>query len=79
MENMNDFNFPEEEIVSDNHFKIKYDLAKNCYKIKNIQGPGTFIKVLKNMVYQLTELRCSKLIQYSPLEIHISLCQYLLM
>jgi hypothetical protein len=50
MENMNDFNFPEEEIVSDNHFKIKYDLAKNCYKIKNIQGPGTFIKVLKNMV-----------------------------
>jgi hypothetical protein len=47
----NDFNFPDEEtIISKRHFEIKYDIAKDSYKIKNITGSGLFIKIIKKTV-----------------------------
>jgi len=47
---VNDFIFPDQEIVSSNHFKIKYDLDRHTYKLRNLVGIGTFIKINKKYV-----------------------------
>ena len=48
VESVNDFNFPEEESnIGKRHFEIKYDVAANDYKIKNLSGSGLYIKISK--------------------------------
>jgi hypothetical protein len=49
----NDFNFPDEELLGEKHFQIKFDLDNDKYWIKDLFGSGLFIKltfpaVLKN-------------------------------
>ena len=48
VESVNDFNFPEEESnIGKKHFEIKYYLAADDYKIKNLSGSGLYIKISK--------------------------------
>jgi len=54
---MNDFNFPDEEIIGKRHFEIKYDLHKDNYKIKNLFGSGLFIKINKTLVTNILTFR----------------------
>jgi hypothetical protein len=46
----NDFVFPDSEIVSDTHFKIRFNLKKHSERIKNIFGTGTFVKIVRKFV-----------------------------
>lgn len=47
---MNDFNFPEEDVIGKRHFEIKYDMQRDNYKIKNLFGSGLFVKITKKFV-----------------------------
>lgn len=41
----NDFNFPDEELLGEKHFQIKFDLDNDKYWIKDLFGSGLFIKL----------------------------------
>ncbi len=47
---VNDFNFPDEDAMGKRHFEIKYDLARDTYKIKNLFGSGLFVKISNKLV-----------------------------
>jgi len=67
-DNINDFNFPDEDIIGKRHFEIKYDIAKDNYKIKNLYGSGLFIKINKK-----TLLRNNSIFSFSTSHIIIKI------
>ena len=63
VESVNDFNFPEEESnIGKKHFEIKYDLAMDDYKIKNLSGSGLYIKISKKNI--IKKLLCIFIFKY---------------